>query len=1086
LKQYKQGYLVLKPVFISLVVWCFLFPVCFSTELPKADASDYSKEAFVLEQSSDKFKFENNGTYIREIRMRIRIQSDAGVQHFSVVKFAYQTSSEIFAVDYVRVTKPDGAVVVTPPDTFQDMPADITREAPFYSDAHETQVAVKGLGVGDLLEYQAHWQHNKPLIPGQFWLDYNFAHRGIVLQEIMEVSVPRGRAIKLKSSAIQPVIVDSGQYEVYTWTSSNLTNKDDKKEKQEQQERSWQQVRGRQPQPEIELSSFRTWEELGAWYEGLQRDRVKLSTDVQAKAAELTKGLADENARIHALYDFVSTKYRYIGIAFGLGRYQPHAAAEVLANQYGDCKDKHTLFASLLSAAGIRAYPALISTTHEIDADVPSPGQFDHVITAIPQGTGFLWLDTTLEVGPFALLITPLRDKHALVIPDEKPAALVVTPTDDPFPSLQKFETQAKLSDSGVLEGQAKSTNRGDPELMFRAAFRSVPVPQWKDLVQGISSALGVSGDVSDIDAGKPTATREAFRFSYNYKRKDYSDWSNRRITPPLPVITLPEVDDEITPTVPIWLGSPGEIDFHGTLELPKGYIPELQKAVHIKRDFAEYDATYSFQSGVITAERHMLIKLREVPTTQYAEYKSFRKAVDDDYNTYTSLSIGKSLSSASYQSEIWDLPYSENAEAARLYDDARAEYQRNDRQGEIASLERAVEIDPKFIRAWLWLGEIYKEARQNDLALQSYRKAIEIDPDQVVSYKALGFTLLGMGRTEEALPVWQQLVKAAPENVVGYANLGAVLVILKRYREAISPLELGVKLSPDLADLRLSLGTAYLNSGDIDKSRAAFETALKLDPAPIILYNVAHSLAAHNTDIDTAKEYARKAVYETEEASAKIHLSELQASDLDQTRVLAMFWAGLGWVDSLSDDLASAEAYLRAAWTLAPSPTVGRTLGYLYEKQGKKQTALHTYQLAYSASAPSPVLLPPKNARLTGKDDSPLEQDIRRLGGKPQSSMFMAELNDMRTTKLPRTISGNATAEFFVLLGPGGKVEAKFISGSDSLKSVQKTLESTNFNVRFPDDRPTRILRRGIVGCYQYTGCSFVLLPPETVWSVQ
>src|SRR6266849_8723898 len=131
---------------------------------------DYSKEAFVLEQSSDKFKFENDGTYSREVRMRIRIQSDAGVQHFSVVKFAYQKSSEIFAIDYVRVTKPDGTVVVTPPDTFQDMPADITREAPFYTDTHETHVAVKGLGVGDLLEYQAHWQQNKPLIAGQFWL----------------------------------------------------------------------------------------------------------------------------------------------------------------------------------------------------------------------------------------------------------------------------------------------------------------------------------------------------------------------------------------------------------------------------------------------------------------------------------------------------------------------------------------------------------------------------------------------------------------------------------------------------------------------------------------------------------------------------------------------------------------------------------------------------------------------------------------------------------------------------------------------------------------------------------------------------
>src|SRR5882762_7757756 len=204
---------------------------------------DYSKEAFVLEQSSDRFKFENDGTSTREMRMRIRIQSDAGVQSFSVVKFAYQSSSEIFAIDYVRVTKPDATVILTPPDTFQDMPADITRQAPFYSDAHETDVAVKGLSVGDILEYQAHWQQNKPLIPGQFWLDYNFAHDGIVLQELVEVSLPHGREIKLKSSAIKPVVTQSGQYDIYRWTNTNLENKDDKKEKQKQPERTWQQVR---------------------------------------------------------------------------------------------------------------------------------------------------------------------------------------------------------------------------------------------------------------------------------------------------------------------------------------------------------------------------------------------------------------------------------------------------------------------------------------------------------------------------------------------------------------------------------------------------------------------------------------------------------------------------------------------------------------------------------------------------------------------------------------------------------------------------------------------------------------------------
>jgi hypothetical protein len=61
-----------------------------------------------------------------------------------------------------------------------------------------------------------------------------------------------------------------------------------------------------------------------------------------------------------------------------------------------------------------------------------------------------------------------------------------------------------------------------------------------------------------------------------------------------------------------------------------------------------------------------------------------------------------------------------------------------------------------------------------------------------------------------------------------------------------------------------------------------------------------------------------------------------------------------------------------------------------------------------------------------------------------------------------------------------------KFISGAEPLKSAEKSLLSTKFNVNFPDDGPSRNLRRGILGCYPYTGCSFVLMTPASVFSVK
>ena len=449
-----------------------------SSAKSSASKADQSQEAFVIEQFSRKERFENDGTFSREDTARVLIQSEAGVQKYGLLSFSYPSAIGTFEIGYVRVRKPNGSVVETPPENVQDMAAEITRQAPFYSDLHEKHVAVKGLSVGDILEFRIQEHTTKPLATGQFWTYYRFTREQIVLDEQLEISVPRERAVKIKSATVQPVISEANGYRIYTWHNTNLQRKDETNEKREAIEQAWQQARGRQPQLDVLMSSFTSWEDVGRWYGSLQEERVKPTPEVTAKAVELTKNASNDEAKLQALYRYVSTQFRYIGIAFGIGRYQPHTAAEVLANQYGDCKDKHTLLASLLTAVGIPAYPALISTSREVDGDVPSPAQFDHVITVVPREGGLVWLDTTAEVGPYQYLISPLRDKHSLAIWKDKPAALVNIPADLPYETNQTFNMDAKLNDTGTLEGQAELWSRGDAEYLFRMGFRVVPLPQ--------------------------------------------------------------------------------------------------------------------------------------------------------------------------------------------------------------------------------------------------------------------------------------------------------------------------------------------------------------------------------------------------------------------------------------------------------------------------------------------------------------------------------------------------------------------------------------------------------------------------------
>ena len=68
--------------------------------------------------------------------------------------FGYSSATEQLKVEYVRVRKPNGQVVVTPDSTAQDFAPDVLRQAPMYSDYRQRHISVTALRPGDTLEYK--------------------------------------------------------------------------------------------------------------------------------------------------------------------------------------------------------------------------------------------------------------------------------------------------------------------------------------------------------------------------------------------------------------------------------------------------------------------------------------------------------------------------------------------------------------------------------------------------------------------------------------------------------------------------------------------------------------------------------------------------------------------------------------------------------------------------------------------------------------------------------------------------------------------------------------------------------------------
>src|SRR5450432_2829794 len=115
---------------------------------PTASA-DYSQEAFVTEHYLESFRFENDGTGREQIDVRIKVNSDAGVQALGQLKVGYSALSDKLEVVYVRVIKPDGTIVTAQESAIQDV---TYPNALMYTDYHEKHISVPSLRPGDVLE----------------------------------------------------------------------------------------------------------------------------------------------------------------------------------------------------------------------------------------------------------------------------------------------------------------------------------------------------------------------------------------------------------------------------------------------------------------------------------------------------------------------------------------------------------------------------------------------------------------------------------------------------------------------------------------------------------------------------------------------------------------------------------------------------------------------------------------------------------------------------------------------------------------------------------------------------------------------
>jgi len=1015
------------------------------TQLPLADPSvaglDASREAVILERKRTTVRFATDGTSVLDVTVSARLQSEAGVKDLAVLKFPYSVDSQKIDVEYVRVRKPGGAVIITPATNFLEMPADLAREAPMYSDLHEKHILVKGMGVGDVLEYHLRLQTLKAQVPGQFWFDYSLLKDQIILDQELEVQIPRAIEIRISSPGSKPEVREEGDQKILRWQHRNLTRQETKS--------------GRNlleaPVPSIQVSTFHSWEEVGKWYAGLQRPQVQITAAIRAKAAELTNGLVQDEDRIRALYEFVSTRFHYISLSFGMGRYQPHSSDEVFGNEYGDCKDKHTLLAALLKASGYEAWPALVRAFGKIDPELPSPGQFNHVMTVVPLGGGLVWMDTTAEVAPYGFLFVGVRDRPALLIPSSKPASLVTVPAELPFPSRQDLLIKGKYDETGRLSAQVEQSFRGDSELLVRQTFRRMPSPRWKEMLQNGSNMIRNRGEVSAVRASDLENARRPFRISYDLACAPDPNWEHHQFADPLPPFGFERGNpDEKAPDEPLFLGAPGEILFQAKLELPKGILVKAPENVFLSEDCAEYRARYSVESGILSIERRFTIKRKTVALKDWESFKRFRKAIEADETQL----LGERGSSNFKASSV--------PEAARSYESGEAALLREDFSAAEACFRRSLELDPSCPGAHANLGACYFSRNDWERGVEEVRKEVHYHPEFQRGHLFLANVFTRSQRTDEAIVEWQKVLGLDPRNLEALTCLPPLLLAKGKREEAFRVMESAVAADPNNRGQRLKLAEYFLQNAEPGKGLAHIQQAIQQDSGPEDLNQAAYILAEANTELDLAMGFAEKAVRELEIRTAKP--SEDPENGLALTRRLLQAWDTLGWVSFRKGDIVRAETFVRSAWKLSQNGVVGDHLAQIYERQGRKKEAEYQYALADAGLGGNKKEIERRFKALSGKDFGSVSKHVDARGKTlawPQE-----RLGQLRTIRLPLKLAKGGNGTFLFVLSREGIESITFQKGDERLKALTEKISKNAIRTEFPDDGPERIVRQGILSC--------------------
>jgi Domain of Unknown Function with PDB structure (DUF3857)/Transglutaminase-like superfamily len=395
-----------------------------------------------------------------------------------------------------------------------------------------------------------------------------------------------------------------------------------------------------------------TWQEIGTWYVNLTGGRRDATPEIRQKVAELTSGKTQTLEKIRSLAAYVQSDIRYVAIELGIGGYQPHAAGAVLANRYGDCKDKVTLLSSMLKEIGVDSSYLIVNAQRGwLSSATPPNLGFNHVVlgiqlaavedpslmavTSIPGLGRVLVFDPTDPYTPLGSISGALQGGYGLLAASEG-GVLIQLPELPASASGTQRTGQMTLEESGTLRGEIREVLTGDRAAKQRAELGAAT--QDPNHARTVESHIGSAFATFQILRATVTNLRvndRPIEWDFSLEVPHYAK-SVGDLLVVRPRILGTESSAALETPEPRKHGFEFSSRLHNTdsfeISLPPGYrVDDLPPPVDVDYDFATYHSRIESTGHTLRYTRTLEIRELSVPLGKIDKLRELFRLIRND-----------------------------------------------------------------------------------------------------------------------------------------------------------------------------------------------------------------------------------------------------------------------------------------------------------------------------------------------------------------------------------------------------------------------------------------------------------------------